>query len=145
MRNEVTIGMIGLKVINEENKIYLTRYKQSKNWTIPNILINNSDQNTAFFIRCIFSLLPSGVEVISVMKNLDLIDVSEIWNDSRTYTVVQSRKTTIYNVKVEVVGDQEIKAEFDQQCWLSEKNFCSMTLLNRLTKSLVNQEEILLF
>ena len=143
---DMEVLTIGLKMINDQGKVFIMRYICSKNWTIPSLIINDENaRNDITHLKNVFTLVPGGINVMSLNKIVyseakESIR-SEDGDEKNTMTI--QHKMTIFEALVEVTGEQsllDIPLKFDYAQWVPLESLINVPFTNRITKVLVEYE-----
>ena len=137
---------VGLKMVNEQNKVFIMRYICSKNWTIPSSVISGEDlKNDTACLKSVFKLVPSGVNVMSLnkitcVKNEEIIKAED--GDESNNVLVQ-HNMMLFEALVEATGEQsllDVPLKFDYAQWMPLESLIHIPFTNRITKALIEYE-----
>lgn len=142
---DMSVLTVGVKVTNDQKKIYVMRYISSRNWTIPNITINcdKDEENDTTCLKGAFSLIPDGVNLISLDKVVDCVDKESIKSEDgdENNSISVLHHSVIFEARVEASNDQSLSnvpMKFDYAQWIPEESLISVPYTNRITQKLVD-------
>lgn len=143
---DMEVLTIGLKMINEQGNIFIMRYSCSKNWTIPNAVINQETlKGDITYLKSVFELVPGGVNVISLDEAAHFKSTESIRSEDgdEENTMIVQHNMIIFEASVEVAEDLsllDVPLKFDYAQWVPFDSLVNVPFTNRITKALIEHE-----